>query len=293
MQADAFLFERSSTVATPSSSSCPTYDRTLLSLRNRGADVRMVELEPDGIDVAALERMLIAGARPKLAHIIPNFQNPAGYTLSSPSASGCSSWRASTTSSSSRTTRMSSCASAASGCRRCSRCDPSRWSTPRRSRRRSRPGSASGTWSVRAGDRADRRSSRPTPTSHRTWSPRHRQPVRALGRDRPLDRDRQERSARARRRALPRRSARAPRGPLRRAPKAATSCGWSCRAAPTSTRCSTPPPSATSSSSRARTSCSRATSLSAPRLLGCDPGGDRGGRRAWLGTKRSPARSPV
>ena len=60
----------------------PTYDRTLLSLRNRGADVRMVELEPDGIDVAALERVLAAGARPKLAHIIPNFQNPAGYTLS-------------------------------------------------------------------------------------------------------------------------------------------------------------------------------------------------------------------
>jgi DNA-binding transcriptional MocR family regulator len=47
-----------------------------------GADVRMVELEPDGIDVAAVERVLTAGARPKLAHIIPNFQNPAGYTLS-------------------------------------------------------------------------------------------------------------------------------------------------------------------------------------------------------------------
>ena len=42
----------------------------------------MVELEPDGIDVAALERQLAGGAKPKLAHIIPNFQNPAGYTLS-------------------------------------------------------------------------------------------------------------------------------------------------------------------------------------------------------------------
>ena len=62
----------------------PTYDRTLLSLRNRGADVRMVELETDGIDVAAVERVLAAGASPKLAHIIPNFQNPAGYTLSAP-----------------------------------------------------------------------------------------------------------------------------------------------------------------------------------------------------------------
>ncbi|MDE3134230.1 MAG: PLP-dependent aminotransferase family protein [Acidobacteriota bacterium] len=82
MQADAFLFD---TLVNPGDAvvvELPTYDRTLLSLRNRGADVRMVELEPDGIDVAAFERVLVAGARPKLAHIIPNFQNPAGYTLS-------------------------------------------------------------------------------------------------------------------------------------------------------------------------------------------------------------------
>jgi 2-aminoadipate transaminase len=84
MQADAFLFEA---LIEPGDSVIverPTYDRTLLSLRNRGADVRAVELEPDGIDVAAVERVLAAGARPKLAHIIPNFQNPAGYTLSAP-----------------------------------------------------------------------------------------------------------------------------------------------------------------------------------------------------------------
>jgi DNA-binding transcriptional MocR family regulator len=82
MQADAFLFEA---LVEPGDSVIverPTYDRTLLSLRNRGADVRMVELEHDGIDVAALERVLLAGTQPKLAHIIPNFQNPAGYTLS-------------------------------------------------------------------------------------------------------------------------------------------------------------------------------------------------------------------
>jgi 2-aminoadipate transaminase len=82
MQADAFLFEalveKGDTVIVER----PTYDRTLLSLRNRGADVRMVELEPDGIDVAAVDRLLAAGVTPKLAHIIPNFQNPAGYTLS-------------------------------------------------------------------------------------------------------------------------------------------------------------------------------------------------------------------
>jgi len=84
MQADAFLFDALVQDGDSVIVERPTYDRTLLSLRNRGADVRMVELEPDGIDVAAVERVLAAGARPKLAHIIPNFQNPAGYTLSAP-----------------------------------------------------------------------------------------------------------------------------------------------------------------------------------------------------------------
>jgi DNA-binding transcriptional MocR family regulator len=62
----------------------PSYDRTLLSLRQRGARLHDIELQPDGIDIHALERLLAGGggARPRLAHIIPNFQNPAGYTLS-------------------------------------------------------------------------------------------------------------------------------------------------------------------------------------------------------------------
>jgi DNA-binding transcriptional MocR family regulator len=84
MQADAFLFDALVSPGDAVVVERPTYDRTLLSLRNRGADVRMVELEPDGIDTAALERLLAAGTQPKLAHIIPNFQNPAGYTLSAP-----------------------------------------------------------------------------------------------------------------------------------------------------------------------------------------------------------------
>ena len=82
MQADAFLFDALVREGDTVIVERPTYDRTLLALRNRGADVRMVELEPDGIDVAALARVLAAGANPRLAHIIPNFQNPAGYTLS-------------------------------------------------------------------------------------------------------------------------------------------------------------------------------------------------------------------
>jgi 2-aminoadipate transaminase len=82
MQADALLFDALVSPGDAVVVERPTYDRTLQSLRNRGADVRMVELEHDGLDVAALERVLTAGATPKLAHIIPNFQNPAGYTLS-------------------------------------------------------------------------------------------------------------------------------------------------------------------------------------------------------------------
>jgi 2-aminoadipate transaminase len=82
MQADAFLFDHLVSDGDAVVVERPTYDRTLLALRGRGADVRMVELEPDGIDVSGLAQLLSDGLSPKLAHIIPNFQNPAGYTLS-------------------------------------------------------------------------------------------------------------------------------------------------------------------------------------------------------------------
>src|SRR3954468_6872323 len=59
----------------------PTYDRTLLALRQLGADVTAVPLEDDGIDVGALERAVADGPPPKLLHTIPNFHNPAGCTL--------------------------------------------------------------------------------------------------------------------------------------------------------------------------------------------------------------------
>ena len=82
MQADAFLFDALVRDGDSVIVEKPTYDRTLLSLKGRGADIHMIPLETDGIDVAALQSQLSAGVQPTLAHIIPNFQNPAGYTLS-------------------------------------------------------------------------------------------------------------------------------------------------------------------------------------------------------------------
>ncbi len=82
MQADAFLFELLVEPTDAVVVERPTYDRTLLSLQGRAADLRAVELEADGIDVDALTGLLADDWRPKLAHIIPNFHNPAGCTLS-------------------------------------------------------------------------------------------------------------------------------------------------------------------------------------------------------------------
>jgi 2-aminoadipate transaminase len=82
MQADAFLFATEVDPGQAVVVEKPTYDRTLLNLRSLGADVHMVSLQTDGIDTAELRALLESGVKPALAHIIPNFQNPAGYTLS-------------------------------------------------------------------------------------------------------------------------------------------------------------------------------------------------------------------
>jgi DNA-binding transcriptional MocR family regulator len=82
MQADAFLFE---TLVEPGDAVIverPTYDRTLLNLRSLGAELHPVDVEADGLDVDAIARVLADGHLPKLAHVIPNFHNPAGVTLS-------------------------------------------------------------------------------------------------------------------------------------------------------------------------------------------------------------------
>jgi 2-aminoadipate transaminase len=59
----------------------PSYDRTLLLLERLGVELVPVALEDDGLDLAAFEAALADGPV-KLAHLIPNFHNPAGCTLS-------------------------------------------------------------------------------------------------------------------------------------------------------------------------------------------------------------------
>lgn len=59
----------------------PSYDRTLLLLGRAGAELVGAPLESDGVDVNAAEAAC-EDAPLKLAHIIPNFHNPAGCTLS-------------------------------------------------------------------------------------------------------------------------------------------------------------------------------------------------------------------
>src|ERR1700741_3773174 len=58
MQADAFLFELLVQPGDAVVVESPTYDRTLLNLRNRGADIHMVDLETDGISIEGLENVL-------------------------------------------------------------------------------------------------------------------------------------------------------------------------------------------------------------------------------------------
>jgi DNA-binding transcriptional MocR family regulator len=59
----------------------PSYDRTLLLLGRLGVELVPVPLREDGLDIDVFEEAVAAGPV-KLAHIIPNFQNPAGCTLS-------------------------------------------------------------------------------------------------------------------------------------------------------------------------------------------------------------------
>jgi len=81
LEAGAMLFEHALEPGDRVIVEQPSYDRTLLLIGRLGVEVVGVSLEADGIDVDALERELVAGPV-KFVHVIPNFHNPAGCTLS-------------------------------------------------------------------------------------------------------------------------------------------------------------------------------------------------------------------
>ncbi len=84
MQAAAFLFDTLVEPGTAVVVERPTYDRTLLSLGERGAEIHAVAVDDDGVRVDDVESLLADDTSIRLAHIIPTFQNPAGCTLSGP-----------------------------------------------------------------------------------------------------------------------------------------------------------------------------------------------------------------
>jgi 2-aminoadipate transaminase len=59
----------------------PSYDRAITTFRRRGARVTGISLEEDGISVERLEAAL-AREIPAFVYLVPDFQNPAGATLS-------------------------------------------------------------------------------------------------------------------------------------------------------------------------------------------------------------------
>jgi 2-aminoadipate transaminase len=59
----------------------PSYDRAITAMKRVGATVVGIPLEHDGIDLQAFEAALQKSV-PKLFYIVPDFQNPAGVTIS-------------------------------------------------------------------------------------------------------------------------------------------------------------------------------------------------------------------
>jgi 2-aminoadipate transaminase len=59
----------------------PLYDRSLLMLRQRGADLVGYALQEDGFDLDSLETDLAAGMNLRFVYTIPHFHNPGGCTM--------------------------------------------------------------------------------------------------------------------------------------------------------------------------------------------------------------------
>ncbi len=60
----------------------PTFASAINTFRTYGANVVGVPMEPDGPSIAVLEEKLKTEKNIKIFYVIPNFQNPTGYTMS-------------------------------------------------------------------------------------------------------------------------------------------------------------------------------------------------------------------
>ncbi len=77
LAAKVFL-DRSDSVITES----PTFSNAINTFRAFTSNIAAVRMEPDGMDMGALEEKLREVAGVKLIYCIPTFQNPTGYTMS-------------------------------------------------------------------------------------------------------------------------------------------------------------------------------------------------------------------
>jgi hypothetical protein len=82
LQADAFLFDYLLKPGDHVVVEKPTYDRTLLGLRNRGAVVHQVTLNADGVDTAELRSLLESGSAPSSRTSSRTSRTRPGVTLS-------------------------------------------------------------------------------------------------------------------------------------------------------------------------------------------------------------------
>jgi 2-aminoadipate transaminase len=60
----------------------PTYLGALMAFRGFAAEIAVVPIDDEGLQVDELAQQLEAGLRPKLLYSIPDYQNPAGVSLS-------------------------------------------------------------------------------------------------------------------------------------------------------------------------------------------------------------------
>lgn len=67
----------------------PSFIGSINSFRSWGVNVVGVPIESDGIDIEQLERALKTQQRVRFLYLIPNFQNPTGYTMSAKKRAEC------------------------------------------------------------------------------------------------------------------------------------------------------------------------------------------------------------